>query len=57
MKIVSLLLCAAALLNAQQMPRRAPGFCLADTTGQWRDLAEDFGFAPLSSSPRTRGSS
>ena len=24
---------------------------------QWRDLAEDFGFAPLSSSPRTRGSS
>ena len=40
MKIATLLLCAAALLNAQFMPRRAPGFCLADTTGQWRDLAD-----------------
>jgi peroxiredoxin len=40
MKIATLLLCAAAVLSAQQMPRRAPGFCLTDTTGQWRDLAD-----------------
>jgi peroxiredoxin len=38
MKVLSILLCAAAIVNAQQAPKRAPGFCLADTTGQWRDL-------------------
>jgi peroxiredoxin len=37
MKRVLLLLCTAALLFAQ-VPKRAPGFCLVDTTGQWRDL-------------------
>lgn len=38
MKILSVLLCAAAIVNAQLAPKRAPGFCLADTSGQWRDL-------------------
>jgi peroxiredoxin len=38
MKRFLMLLCAAATLFAQGAPRRAPGFCLADTTGQWRDL-------------------
>ena len=33
-----MLLCAAAIINAQQAPKRAPGFCLIDTAGQWRDL-------------------
>ncbi len=37
-KIISILLCAAALLAAQG--RRAPGFCLSDSTGQWHDLAD-----------------
>jgi peroxiredoxin len=41
-KFATVLLCAAALAFAQipQIPKRAPGFCLADTTGQWRDLAD-----------------
>ena len=43
MKIATVLLCAAALIQAQQMPKRAPGFCLIDTTGQWRDLADYHG--------------
>ena len=37
--IIGIILCAAALVSAQG-PKRAPGFCLADTTGQWRDLAD-----------------
>jgi peroxiredoxin len=37
-KAITTLLCAAALLGAQT--RRAPGFCLVDSTGQWRDLAD-----------------
>jgi len=32
----AILLCAA--IGTAQTPKRAPGFCLADTTGQWRDL-------------------
>jgi peroxiredoxin len=39
MKRILILLCATALLFAQA-PKRAPGFCLVDTTGQWRDLAD-----------------
>jgi peroxiredoxin len=38
-RIVSILLCMAAIGLAQG-PKRAPGFCLADTTAQWRDLAD-----------------
>ena len=38
-KAIVLLLCAVALVSAQA-PKRAPGFCLADSTGQWRDLAD-----------------
>src|SRR5947199_9976469 len=38
-KLLSVFLCAAVLLIAQG-PKRAPGFCLADSTGQWRDLAD-----------------
>jgi len=38
-RIITLLVCAAGFLFAQA-PQRAPGFCLADTTGQWRDLAD-----------------
>ncbi|MGD0774765.1 MAG: TlpA disulfide reductase family protein [Candidatus Solibacter sp.] len=38
-KIVATLLCAVALFAADPV-RRAPGFCLMDTTGQWRDLAD-----------------
>ena len=42
MKILLTTLAAAVLLCAAvataQPPKRAPGFCLADTTGQWRDL-------------------
>jgi peroxiredoxin len=37
-KVITTLLCAAALLGAQA--RRAPGFCLIDSSGQWRDLAD-----------------
>jgi thiol-disulfide isomerase/thioredoxin len=40
MKRILILLCAAALIFAQGAPRRSPGFCLVDTTGQWRDLAD-----------------
>src|SRR5689334_12854955 len=36
-KILIALICAAALFAADA-PRRAPGFCLVDSTGQWRDL-------------------
>ena len=39
-KLLTVLLCAAALLPAQA-PTRAPGFCLMDTNAQWRDLAEE----------------
>jgi len=38
-KILATLLCATALLAAGSL-RRAPGFCLIDTTGQWQDLAD-----------------
>jgi peroxiredoxin len=30
----------AALVSAAEPVRRAPGFCLIDTTGQWHDLAD-----------------
>jgi thiol-disulfide isomerase/thioredoxin len=36
-KILITLVCAAALFAADA-PHRAPGFCLIDATGQWRDL-------------------
>jgi peroxiredoxin len=39
-RLVTVLLCAATLITAQLAPRRSPGFCLSDTTGQWRDLAD-----------------
>jgi peroxiredoxin len=38
MKRILTFLCATALIFAQGAPRRAPGFCLVDTSGQWRDL-------------------
>src|SRR5215471_19116536 len=38
-KSLAILLCTA-VLGIAQAPKRAPGFCLADTTGQWRDLAD-----------------
>jgi peroxiredoxin len=38
-KLLTVVLCAAALLSAQG-PTRAPGFCLADTNAQWRDLQD-----------------
>jgi len=38
-KLLSVLLLSAALLAAQA-PTRAPGFCLSDTNGQWRDLQD-----------------
>ena len=34
--VFALVLCAAAVFG--QGGRRAPGFCLIDSTGQWRDL-------------------
>jgi len=37
--IVATLLCGAALLTAGPL-RRAPGFCLMDTSQQWHDLAD-----------------
>ena len=37
--IVATLLCGAALFAAGPL-RRAPGFCLIDTSGQWQDLAD-----------------
>ena len=42
-KIVAALLCWVALfaaLFAAGPLRRAPGFCLIDTSGEWRDLAD-----------------
>jgi thiol-disulfide isomerase/thioredoxin len=41
-KLLAALVCCAALATAQP-PKRAPGFCLADTTGQWRDLYDYHG--------------
>jgi len=38
-KIVATLLCGIALYAAGPL-RRAPGFCLIDTSGEWRDLAD-----------------
>jgi peroxiredoxin len=38
-QIVATLLCGAALFAAGPL-RRAPGFCLIDTSGQWQDLAD-----------------
>ena len=38
-KIVATLLCGVALFAAGPL-RRAPGFCLMDTSGQWQDLAD-----------------
>ncbi len=37
--VVATLLCGVALFAAEPL-RRAPGFCLIDTSGQWRDLAD-----------------
>jgi thiol-disulfide isomerase/thioredoxin len=45
-KTLVTLFCAAALF-AVDAPRRAPGFCLIDSTGQWRDLADYRGKAVL----------
>ncbi len=39
-KFISCLLLASLPLVAQLAPRRAPGFCLIDSHGQWRDLAD-----------------
>ena len=41
-KIVAALLCGIALFAAGPL-RRAPGFCLIDTAGEWRDLADYHG--------------
>jgi peroxiredoxin len=38
-KIIATLLCGFALFAAGPL-RRAPGFCLIDTSGQWQDLAD-----------------
>ena len=38
-KLTAALLCAVALFAADPV-RRAPGFCLIETTGQWEDLAD-----------------
>ncbi len=38
-KTVATLLCGVALFAADPL-RRAPGFCLIDTSGQWQDLAD-----------------
>jgi peroxiredoxin len=38
-KIIATLLCGLALFAAGPL-RRAPGFCLIDTSGQWQDLAD-----------------
>jgi peroxiredoxin len=40
--IVATLLCGAALFAAGPL-RRAPGFCLMDTSQQWQDLADYHG--------------
>jgi len=47
MKRILMLLCAAALMFGQGAPRRAPSFCLVDTTGQWRDLIDYRGKAVI----------
>ncbi len=39
MKIVATLLCGVALFAASPL-RRAPGFCLIDTSGEWKDVAD-----------------
>jgi peroxiredoxin len=41
-KIAALLLCNL-IVFAADAPRRAPGFCLIDTKGQWQDLADYHG--------------
>src|ERR1035438_8137562 len=41
-KIAATLLCTVALFAADP-PRRAPGFCLIDTAGQWQDLPHSRG--------------
>jgi peroxiredoxin len=38
-KVFGILFCAALVVSAQA-PKRAPGFCLADSNGQWHDLAD-----------------
>lgn len=38
-RIVATLLCAVSLFAAGPL-RRAPGFCLIDSAGQWQDLAD-----------------
>lgn len=45
-KTLITLLCAAALFAADA-PRRAPGFCLIDSAGEWRDLYDFRGKAVL----------
>jgi peroxiredoxin len=45
-KTLVTLFCAAALF-AVDAPHRAPGFCLIDSSGQWRDLADYRGKAVL----------
>jgi peroxiredoxin len=49
-KTLITLFCAAALVVtvfAADAPKRAPGFCLIDSSGQWRDLADYRGKAVL----------
>jgi peroxiredoxin len=38
-KIIATLLCGVTLFAADAL-RRAPGFCLIDSSGQWQDLAD-----------------
>ena len=45
-KLLGILVCTLALFAAGPL-RRAPGFCLIDTTGQWQDLADYRGKAVL----------
>jgi peroxiredoxin len=40
MKRIALALLCCIALSAADPVRRAPGFCLIDTTGQWQDLAD-----------------
>jgi peroxiredoxin len=40
MKRLLMVFLGALALASAQAPTRAPGFCLADTSGQWRDLAD-----------------
>jgi peroxiredoxin len=40
MKRILAILLATAAVFAADAPRRAPGFCLIDSTGQWQDLAD-----------------